>query len=748
MKWLRRILFILLITIISLLVLLVIFISPIAKWAIERYSVEYTGRQIKMDKLRINLFTGSVSSKGLKIYEAKSSKLFFQCAELYADIEEHKLFSSTYELTEIRLDNPTLNVIEKGKRFNFSDLIDRFSSKKPSTLKDNKPVKWEIKKADVNNAAIVYENSSPHNIITIKRCNIHIPGISWNNKVYSINTDFSFASGGDVKGKISFDKNSWMYGINADIKRFDVKPFFIYLKDYLKVNQLNGLLSTHLNISGNMHNATAVAASGNITVEDFSIIDNVDDKLTAVDKMSIDIDTLNTEKNMYHFATIQMIRPYLKLEMYKEGYNFDRLSSSPVAMDTSTTTYSNIFTMIADYVQNIVSNYVISSYNADKFVIEGGQFRFVDYTLYDKFRYSFDSLDLLSDRLSSNSTKIHFDASAILNRSGKLKGFMDINPQNFKDFAIDCSVKDLSISDFNPYSKYYVATPFLKGTIDYTNKTTVVKRQLTSDNILDVQQIIAGKKDKTNKPQYNMPVRLAVALLKDVHGNIHLKIPVTGSLDDPKFKWGKIVWQVLGNLVTKAAAAPFKLLAHVFGGKEEDYKEVDFDYLQTTVSDNQQKQLDQLAKTLKDKPGIKLELVQVSRKHDEMEALAIHLAKKNYLNIADSTAEQQRQINSFNINDSAFIAYVNKQLQTNSNLESIQEKCIRLVGKDALKEKVEAIMQQRIDAITNYLLQKEIPKEKVLVHNSTVPNDPNVGNAPKFVINVAEGEDATIPKQE
>src|ERR1700739_3327331 len=136
MKWLRRILFWLLIVIIASLVLLFVFISPITKWTIEKYSVQYTGRQIKMDKLWINLLTGTIDSKGLKIYEANSSKIFFQCSQLYGNIKVHKLLAKEYDLTEIKLADPVLNIVQTGNRFNFSDLIDRFGKK--STIENKK----------------------------------------------------------------------------------------------------------------------------------------------------------------------------------------------------------------------------------------------------------------------------------------------------------------------------------------------------------------------------------------------------------------------------------------------------------------------------------------------------------------------------------------------------------------------------------------------------------------------------------
>ena len=67
----------------------------------------------------------------------------------------------------------------------------------------------------------------------------------------------------------------------------------------------------------------------------------------------------------------------------------------------------------------------------------------------------------------------------------------------------------------------------------------------------------------------NLPVRLAVALLKDRKGEIHLDLPVTGRTDDPKFSvWG-VVLQILKNLLVKAATSPLALLQSTFGGKDD-----------------------------------------------------------------------------------------------------------------------------------------------------------------------------------
>ena len=77
-----------------------------------------------------------------------------------------------------------------------------------------------------------------------------------------------------------------------------------------------------------------------------------------------------------------------------------------------------------------------------------------------------------------------------------------------------------------------------------------------------------------------LPVLLAVALLKDRNGVIDINLPIGGSLDDPQFSVGGIVWQIIVNILAKAVTAPFALLGSVFGGGGggEELSYIEFDY--------------------------------------------------------------------------------------------------------------------------------------------------------------------------
>jgi Domain of Unknown Function (DUF748) len=407
--------------------------------------------------------------------------------------------------------------------------------------------------------------------------------------------------------------------------------------------------------------------------------------------------------------------------------------------------------MTASYIDELVKNYVISSYNADKLLVTGGTLVFTDYTLEDKFQYVLDSLNLLSDRINSNNSRIAFEATSLLNRSGAMKGSLYMNPANLKDLEMDISVSHLLVSDFNPYSKYYVATPFLDGDAFYVNKTVIKNRKLDNQNQLDIYKIKAGKKVK-NKTAMNIPVKLAVSLLKDVKGDIHLKIPVTGSLDDPKFKWGKVVWQVFKNLMVKAASAPFNLLAGKFGGAESDYKEIVFSYEQQSLTEKQEVQLEKLVQLLQKEEEVKLELIPMLNQQDETEYVAAQMARREYLNMGDSSIlnpEQQKLVDGLSLKDSAFDAFLNKKIGS-TRLQSAQDKCIQFIGTEKIAARVALRHHRRRQAILDFFVKsKGIAADRIYFTEYKGQDPLSRNEPPKYLVNVSmPGEDTVTEEKE
>lgn len=728
----------------GLVLMIIIFISPISKYLIEKYSEAYTGRKIGMQELSINIFNGSITAKGFTVFEAKSTKPFFKTDVLDVNIAVYKLWVGKYDITSVELSSPYLQVIQKGDKFNYDDLMNRFFADDTTKKVETKPVKYWARNIQVNNATILYTNTKPLTNIKLIKGVVQIPLIAWDDPLYKIQTAFNLSTGGRSKALLHFNTNTFDYKAKIDVDQLNIDFLYPYLKDYMKVKSLKGLINTNLWLTGNANQPTAIALSGSIKANDFAIVDATNELLTAIDETNVLIDTINTAKNRYNFRSISMDHPFFRLSMYDKGFNYERIMTTPLAMsgDTSSTVYSNVFLMMSGYIQEIVREYDVNNYQINQFRVTRGQCIFTDFTHGDKFRYVLDSMTLSSDRLSSANPFLLFSVKSRLNTSGKMRGTLKVDPKHYQDIMIDASIKELLITDFNPYSKYYVATPFLNGTISYENQTTVLGGKLDSKNILDVRQIKTGKKVK-NSTAMNLPVGLAVSLLKDVKGNIHLDIPVTGSLNDPKFKWGRVIWGVLKNLIIKAATAPFRLLANLFGGKEEDFKEMQFEYTQTDILPNQQTVLDRLAKIAIDKPEIKIELTQVTNIIDETEAIAVFKMKQQYLGLTNTLPAQElkSRTDSITNNDSLFVKYLRSKLPNTQGLQSTEEKCVQLIGRDKIIPEVHALMDKRNNAVIQYLVnQKKVPATSIAISNIKESNQLQKSAPPKYVINVTSKE--------
>ncbi len=106
----------------------------------------------------------------------------------------------------------------------------------------------------------------------------------------------------------------------------------------------------------------------------------------------------------------------------------------------------------------------------------------------------------------------------------------------------------------------------------------------------------------------HLPVRLAIAILKDRDGKIVLDVPIEGSLDDPKFRIGKVVQRAIVNILEKVATSPFSLLGALFGGGGEELGYQDFAAGSAELTADDTKKLDSLAKGLYERPGLSLEI--------------------------------------------------------------------------------------------------------------------------------------------
>jgi hypothetical protein len=174
----------------------------------------------------------------------------------------------------------------------------------------------------------------------------------------------------------------------------------------------------------------------------------------------------------------------------------------------------------------------------------------------------------------------------------------------YTDIALDFRNMELSI--FNPYSGKFAGYNIAKGKLTTELHYKVDGRKLDAQHHIVIDQLEFGAKTDS-KDAVSLPIKLAVALLKDRNGVIDLNLPVSGSLDDPKFRLAPIIWKVFVNILEKAVTAPFALLGSLFGGGP-DLQFVDFRPGASTLDATQQDKVKAIVKALQGRPQLKIEV--------------------------------------------------------------------------------------------------------------------------------------------
>lgn len=186
--------------------------------------------------------------------------------------------------------------------------------------------------------------------------------------------------------------------------------------------------------------------------------------------------------------------------------------------------------------------------------------------------------------------------TALLEISGQL------NP-TARPLALDIRARatDLELAPLSPYAGKYAGYAIERGklSMDVAYKIEA-DGKLEASNQVILNQLTFGERVESPSAT-QLPVLLAVALLKDRNGVIDINLPVSGSVNDPQFSVGGIVWKVILNLLGKALTAPFALLA---GGGTDDLSQVGFLPGTAHFTDAGRQSLDKVAKALADRPSL------------------------------------------------------------------------------------------------------------------------------------------------
>jgi hypothetical protein len=179
------------------------------------------------------------------------------------------------------------------------------------------------------------------------------------------------------------------------------------------------------------------------------------------------------------------------------------------------------------------------------------------------------------------------------------------NPTNGLDLRVQ--FRNVEMTNLTPYTAHFAGRKIDSGKLSLDLQYKIVKRQLQGENQVIMDQLTLGERVE-HPDASSLPLDLALALLKDSDGRIDLGLPVSGSLDDPQFSYGALVWKAITNVLTKIVTAPFRALGALFGGGGEKVEAIVFEAGNAQLAPPEREKVAKLAQALGKRPGLDLSL--------------------------------------------------------------------------------------------------------------------------------------------
>ncbi|MDF9393219.1 DUF748 domain-containing protein [Methylococcus capsulatus] len=197
-----------------------------------------------------------------------------------------------------------------------------------------------------------------------------------------------------------------------------------------------------------------------------------------------------------------------------------------------------------------------------------------------------------------------------------------INPFRIGTFA-DLSMRftNVDLTELSPYSARFAGYRIDKGKADLDLHYRLSDRKLLAENNMVFDHLTLG--ERVDSPEAtSLPVKLAISLMRGLDGKIHIDLPISGNLDDPRFSITGLLAKAAMGVIAQVVRSPFSAIGVLFDGGSDDAGAIGFRPGSFELDGVEKSKLDRLATALSERPGLSLEIRGTARSGRDASALA------------------------------------------------------------------------------------------------------------------------------
>ncbi|VVP41369.1 hypothetical protein PS876_04866 [Pseudomonas fluorescens] len=498
-------------------------------------------------------------------------------------------------------------------------------SPKPEPSAPDKP--WQVLLKDVQlrnyTVHVADRSANPPVTLDVTPLNVDLQDFdSLNGSPFKLKLD----TGLGKQGKILADGTVNLAPVNAQLnvktQDIDLRVAQSYINPFIRLELRSGMLGSDLKVNLKSTEPLALSVTGRAQIDQLHTLDTLKTR-DFLKWQQVVVEGLNYQHgDSLSIDKVNLFQPYVRFMINDDRTtNIDDLLI-PQPADSGTTTAA----------AKPASKDKPLGIRIGGIAINDGSANFADFSLTPNFATAVQQLNGQIGTIDSRQSK-----PATVDIKGKVDRYAPVtikgavNPFDpMASLDITTSFKRVELTTLTPYSGKFAGYRIRKGRLNLDLHYLITKGQLKAENKVVVEQLQLG--ERVDSPDAtSLPLKLAIALLKDVDGKISIELPVTGDLNNPQFSVMPIVWQTLRNLIVKAAAAPFKMIGGlVSGGGSQDLGTVSFAPGSSELNKDAEGALIKLSQALKERPALRLEIEGVAAKSSDGPLLAEQRLEREY----------------------------------------------------------------------------------------------------------------------